>query len=849
MKIISGANIEIDCDWTLSFPAILPLEPRLMFDGALAADIVDVTSAHDEDNDQEIGPAKTSDARREIVIIDPSLPNFQQLVASLTDDVEVYILKQGATIDDVAAILSGMENIDAIHLLSHGEAGALSLGGQVLNTAALAENVAALKSIGLALSDDGDILLYGCQVAADGGIFIRQLSELTGADVAASDDLTGATALGADWDLEKTVGDIETSLISAERYDGVLATPVVGGGGNTVYSADNAPAVVVAPNVSISAGSGYGDGGTLKITITDANSTEALAFTTVSTAITTNGVVSVEGIRIYLGNGTTADEIGRISSTEDGTIGKTLSVHLTGLGMTTAISNGGFETGDLTNWTSVLTQITLGTSSIDGVVTPTDTTDPANSDGDSDVPSALGNLSVAISSLGKTTGAYALHLKSTGVFALNGYDVVHGPTVYSDSFAATAGQVMNFDWRALGGGDAYDVFGYIQKDDGTQTVILDKTGDSSAGFSDWATASVAIPTDGNYKFVFVSGTYDFSGGRLAGASLYIDNIAVYNKNPGLVTNAVVADIAKLVTYKSSSVDTSDTRTITFCATQKNGNSGTTTSTINGVVAAADETPPPSASPSSKGPEVSDTPIVKGPIDSEDTAPQTFAGDNTTNNNGLQTFAGGNAGYIGLQTYVGGNTGGGAGFDGGLSDLGGGGAISVLDGVVSTDGGISFQIPADVFVVAGSDSVVQLSAARSDGASLPTWLGFNSETARFTGTAPVDFHGAIDVTVTATDENGNQITTTFSLIVGGGVADDQAPAGDIQNDPAPDQQSRLEPVDAHEAQTRDEGERTALAEGRESFTAQLTKSAQQGRLIRQAALLDALQKAALQGLRS
>ena len=53
------------------------------------------------------------------------------------------------------------------------------------------------------------------------------MSELTGADVAASNDLTGNQALGGDWDLEIVTGQIESAvpfdLEAMEDYDYTLA--------------------------------------------------------------------------------------------------------------------------------------------------------------------------------------------------------------------------------------------------------------------------------------------------------------------------------------------------------------------------------------------------------------------------------------------------------------------------------------------------------------------------------------------------------------------------------------------------------------------------------------------------
>src|SRR5262249_40537568 len=67
---------------------------------------------------------------------------------------------------------------------------------------------------GNALKSTGDILIYGCDVAegASGRKFVDTLSKLTGADVAASTNVTGATSLGGDWNLEYAAGPIETRV-------------------------------------------------------------------------------------------------------------------------------------------------------------------------------------------------------------------------------------------------------------------------------------------------------------------------------------------------------------------------------------------------------------------------------------------------------------------------------------------------------------------------------------------------------------------------------------------------------------------------------------------------------------
>ena len=47
----------------------------------------------------------------------------------------------------------------------------------------------------------------------------------------------------------------------------------------------------------------------------------------------------------------------------------------------------------------------------------------------------------------------------------------------------------------------------------------------------WRTSDVTISTPGDYKYVFVSGTFDDSFGMWAGAALEIDNIRVISNRP------------------------------------------------------------------------------------------------------------------------------------------------------------------------------------------------------------------------------------------------------------------------------------------------------------------------------
>ncbi len=167
-----------------------------------------------------------------IVFVDWRVADIDSLIAGMPADAEVDII-DGASdgLDQIAARLQGRSDIDAIHIISHGSAGSVYLGSGVIDSAALATHTSQLDGIGKSLTESGDILLYGCNVAAGnvGVQFIGSLALATGADVAASTDLTGAGALGGNWMLESSTSTIETRALFADAanpYAGVLADMV-----------------------------------------------------------------------------------------------------------------------------------------------------------------------------------------------------------------------------------------------------------------------------------------------------------------------------------------------------------------------------------------------------------------------------------------------------------------------------------------------------------------------------------------------------------------------------------------------------------------------------------------------
>jgi CSLREA domain-containing protein len=220
-------------------PIVEELEARILYSGDLApafaaprelapeADyrLLDALPEAAPDNDSiQIG-------RLELVVVDADVDAVEMLLAGLSDDprrqFEIIRLTAGADgISQLGQALGRYGQVSAIHVFAHGDAGRLRLGDAWLDAAALDTRAAEIAAWGDALTLDADILVYGCDVAAGatGQSFVMRLAGLTGADVAASDDLTGNAALGGDWDLETRIGQVDAGLVGLDAWQGALPT-------------------------------------------------------------------------------------------------------------------------------------------------------------------------------------------------------------------------------------------------------------------------------------------------------------------------------------------------------------------------------------------------------------------------------------------------------------------------------------------------------------------------------------------------------------------------------------------------------------------------------------------------
>ena len=189
-----------------------------------------------------ISPAAAPAQRtNELVFVDTATPDYQRLVDDMrataqseNRNLEVVLIDWKS--DGIATItdtLAKHSDLDAVHIISHARDGDVQLGNTELDFQTLVKRAGEIKKWGDALAAGGDILFYGCDLAenADGRALVDAIARLTGADVAASKNLTGSAAQGGDWTLEFNTGAIEAQVLVSKpeqaQWDHLLATILV----------------------------------------------------------------------------------------------------------------------------------------------------------------------------------------------------------------------------------------------------------------------------------------------------------------------------------------------------------------------------------------------------------------------------------------------------------------------------------------------------------------------------------------------------------------------------------------------------------------------------------------------
>ncbi|AHL31563.1 glycosyl hydrolase [Pseudomonas brassicacearum] len=218
----------------------------MLFDGAVAATVADAaqpdahptaeaakTPTADQPADThapqgQVDATQAAVPGKSVVFVDSRVKDSASLlegVAPGTQVVQLDATKDG--LQQIADYLDTHQGVSSVQIIAHGNAGDLWLGNSYLSADNVQARSEVLAQIGQDMNVGGDILIYGCYTAeGDRGLgLVNSLAQLTGRDVAASNDRTG---LGGDWDLEIATGNIESAnVLSANamsEYQWGLAT-------------------------------------------------------------------------------------------------------------------------------------------------------------------------------------------------------------------------------------------------------------------------------------------------------------------------------------------------------------------------------------------------------------------------------------------------------------------------------------------------------------------------------------------------------------------------------------------------------------------------------------------------
>jgi hypothetical protein len=240
---------------------IMSLEPRMLFDGAVAATVVGAAQADSHataadaaakapatehaaagseshpQTDAPATPVPVAVPGQAVVFVDARVKDSADLlkgVAPGTQVVQLDASKDG--LQQIADYLGSHQGVSSVQIIAHGNTGDLWLGSTYLSADNVAARSEVLAQIGQDMNVGGDILIYACNTAegTKGLNFVDSLAQLTGRDIAASTNRTGE---GGDWTLEIATGSIEShtalSYQAMSAYQYGLSTITVTNNGDS----------------------------------------------------------------------------------------------------------------------------------------------------------------------------------------------------------------------------------------------------------------------------------------------------------------------------------------------------------------------------------------------------------------------------------------------------------------------------------------------------------------------------------------------------------------------------------------------------------------------------------------
>ena len=206
----------------------------------------------------------------ELVVIDGSVADKATLYSGLRPGVAaVEIDPSRPGIPQLAAALSNYRELAAVHVVSHAWDGELQLGSSRVTSDSVLQQPSALAALRQAVRAGGDLLFYGCDLAAGdkGAALLDIVHRQTGLDVAASSNPTGSPALGADWTLEIQRGHIDTPVAFSDKARADFSEVLVAADGTRNFAGWSGALSPQLSTTDFRLTAGNGDGSTPKVGI------------------------------------------------------------------------------------------------------------------------------------------------------------------------------------------------------------------------------------------------------------------------------------------------------------------------------------------------------------------------------------------------------------------------------------------------------------------------------------------------------------------------------------------------------------------------------------------------------
>ncbi|MDD3854063.1 DUF4347 domain-containing protein, partial [Sulfurimonas sp.] len=164
---------------------------------------------------------------KSFVFVDAQLEDLETLSMHFPHEAKsLFLNSEENLLTQIATQLKGQTNVAALHLITHGRSGEILLGKNGVSLETLPLYGKELLAISSAMSTEGELFLYGCEIAAGerGAAFVAMLQDVTGLKIAAATHKVGHSELGGSWELDAAADMMMANALHVSQWRGVLVS-------------------------------------------------------------------------------------------------------------------------------------------------------------------------------------------------------------------------------------------------------------------------------------------------------------------------------------------------------------------------------------------------------------------------------------------------------------------------------------------------------------------------------------------------------------------------------------------------------------------------------------------------